>query len=109
MNFSQRSAVVRRLDDEAAPRLASSPQQQPQPSTEVTTAITSEGSLPDALELESLMLNIDASLRVHTRHHFFTWTQGLLQNLIKHEVLVCALRDSDSMSFHVDSFATSAS
>src|SRR5262252_492597 len=100
MNFSQRSAVVRRLDDEAASRLASSPEHQPQPPTEVTTAITSEGSLPDALELESLMLNIDASLRVHTRHHFFTWTQGLLQNLIKHELLICAMRNGEPLLFH---------
>ncbi|HKW38835.1 MAG TPA: XrtB/PEP-CTERM-associated transcriptional regulator EpsA [Burkholderiales bacterium] len=71
------------------------------------TATTSGGSLPDPLELESLMLNIDASLRVHARHHFFTWTQGLLQNLIQHEVLICALRSSEPLLFHVDSLATS--
>ena len=26
-------------------------------------------------ELESLLLNIDASLRVHSRHQLFGWTQ----------------------------------
>ncbi|MEO8135337.1 MAG: XrtB/PEP-CTERM-associated transcriptional regulator EpsA [Betaproteobacteria bacterium] len=71
-------------------------------------AATDNASLLDRLEQEALMLNIDASLRVHARHQFFTWTQGLLQNLIRHEVLVCALRDTDASSFHVDSFATSA-
>ena len=54
---------------------------------------------------ESLMLNLDASLRVHTRPHFFGWTQGLLQGLLKHELLVCALRDGKPMSFRVDSFS----
>jgi transcriptional regulator EpsA len=107
MNFSPRSAVVRRLDDGSASRLLSSPQQSLEPLNEATTATTSDGSLPDALELESLMLNIDASLRVHTRHQFFTWTQGLLQNLIGHELLICALRNGEPLLFHVDSFAAS--
>jgi transcriptional regulator EpsA len=75
--------------------------------TELTTETPGDGSLPDALELESLMLNIDASLRVHARHQFFTWTQGLLQNLIKHELLICALRNGEPLLFHVDSFAAS--
>jgi len=57
------------------------------------------------MELESLMLNIDASLRVHARHQFFTWTQGLLQNLVKHELLICALRNGEPLLFHVDCFA----
>ena len=65
-------------------------------------------SLLNRLEIESLMLNIDASLRIHARHQFFTWTQGLLQNLVKHEALICALRDADSTSFQVDSFATTS-
>jgi transcriptional regulator EpsA len=53
------------------------------------------------------MLNVDASLRVHARHQFFTWTQGLLQNLVKHELLICALRNGEPLLFHVDTFATS--
>lgn len=60
------------------------------------------------VELESLMLNLDASLRVHSRPHFFSWTQGLLQSLIRHEVLICALRSGDPLSFSVDSFAMNA-
>jgi transcriptional regulator EpsA len=66
-------------------------------------------ALLDPLELESLKLIMDASLRVHARHHFFTWTQGLLQNLVKHELLICALRTAESMSFHVESFSTAPS
>jgi len=77
---------------------------QPAPVIGVTSG---NASLLDPLELESLKLVMDASLRVHARHHFFTWTQGLLQNLVKHEALVCALRNAEPMSFHVESFSTS--
>ncbi|MGE5469653.1 MAG: XrtB/PEP-CTERM-associated transcriptional regulator EpsA [Bacteroidota bacterium] len=60
----------------------------------------------DPLELESLALILEHSLRVHTSHHFFCWTQGLLQNLIRHDLLICALRKGESPSFHVDSFSS---
>jgi transcriptional regulator EpsA len=62
----------------------------------------------DALLLESLMFNLDASLRIHARPQFYCWTQGLLQSLINHEVLVCALRDGESLSFRTDCFSTIA-
>jgi len=63
----------------------------------------------DAPPLEALMLNLDASLRVHGRAHFFNWTQGLLQSLLSHEVLICAVCDGKSSLFRVDSFSTRAS
>jgi transcriptional regulator EpsA len=63
----------------------------------------------DHLEVESLVFNLDASLRVHAPHHFFSWTQGSLQSLVKHELLICALRNGEPMSFHVESFSTAPS
>lgn len=63
----------------------------------------------DPLELEALALLLEHSLKVHTSHHFHCWTQGLLQNLIQHDLLICALRKGDSASFHVDTFSTTAS
>ena len=57
-------------------------------------------------ELESLLLNIDASMRVHSRHQLFGWTQGMLQSLVKHEVLVCALRGPRPSAYQVDCFAS---
>jgi transcriptional regulator EpsA len=60
----------------------------------------------DSLELESLVLNIDASLSVRARHQLFGWTQGSLQSLIEHELLICALRNERSALFYVDSFLT---
>lgn len=71
-------------------------------------AIAQWAAADDALLLEFLMLNLDASLRIHARPQFFSWTQGLLQSLINHEVLVCALRDGESLSFRADSFSTIA-
>jgi len=73
----------------------------------VNSVTSGSSDLLDPLELESLKLIMDASLRVHARHHFFTWTQGVLQNLVKHEALICALRNAEPMSFHVESFSTS--
>src|SRR6266852_2217358 len=82
-------------------------QRRPLPPAPVNSVTPGSSALLDPLELESLKLIMDASLRVHARHHFFTWTQGLLQNLVKHEALICALRNAEPMSFHVESFSTS--
>jgi transcriptional regulator EpsA len=62
----------------------------------------------DGLQLESLAINLDAALRVHRRTQFFGWTQGLLQGLVRHEVLICALRGADARALRVDSFSTAA-
>src|SRR6185295_14948063 len=62
-------------------------------------------ALLDPLELEALLLNMDASLRVHARFQLFGWSQGMLQNLVKHELLVCALRGAEAPTYQVDCFA----
>jgi len=67
-------------------------------------AATPAAGLND-LEVETLMLNLDASLRVYERAHFFSWTQGLLQSLVRHEVLICALRNGEPHSMRADSFS----
>lgn len=76
----------------------------PHPPPQVSASPT-DASLLDRFELESLMLNLDASLRVHTRHQFFAWTQGLLQDLVKHKLLICAARNARQESFLVDAVA----
>jgi transcriptional regulator EpsA len=58
-----------------------------------------------SLELESLLLNLDGALKVRVRHQLFNWTQGALQNLIAHDLLICALFH-DRAAQHVDSFST---
>ena len=63
-------------------------------------------SFIDPVELEALGLILEFSLKVHTTHQFYCWTQGVLQNLIRHELLICALRKGEGSGFHVDSFST---
>lgn len=57
-------------------------------------------------EREALLLNIDVSLRVHTRPQLFSWAQGALQSLIPHEILICGLQETRQSSMRVDSFST---
>ena len=58
-----------------------------------------------SLEQESLVLNLGSALRVRARHQLFNWTQGALQSLIPHELLVCALCQDGPALRHVDSFS----
>jgi transcriptional regulator EpsA len=59
-----------------------------------------------SLEVESLLLNLDGALKVRVRHQLFSWTQGALQNLIAHDLLICALCHDQPALRHVDSFST---
>src|SRR5262245_28450069 len=72
------------------PIAASIPQPIPVPG-DASLADGARSAATDFLQIESIVLNLDASLRVHARAHFFSWTQGLLQSLIRHELLVCTL------------------
>ena len=60
----------------------------------------------DPVEIEALALVLEHSRSVHTMHHFFCWTQGMMQTLVPHGLLVCALRKTESPSFQVNSFTT---
>src|SRR2546426_12735428 len=60
----------------------------------------------DPFELESLMLNLDASLRIRARHQFFGWTQGTLQSLIEHQLLIWALHNGGPATFFCGSFSS---
>ncbi len=57
-------------------------------------------------EREALLLNLDVSLRVHSRPQLFRWVQGTLQSLIQHEVLVCGSQESRHAAMRVDTFST---
>ena len=58
-------------------------------------------------ERQSLMDIIDASLRVMKRHHFFSWTQGVAQSLVPHEILVCGMSGSTKPGMHMYRFSSS--
>jgi transcriptional regulator EpsA len=74
--------------------------------TVIVSAHCDEGSSQaDFLQIESIVLNLDASLRVHARAHFFSWTQGLLQSLIRHELLICTMCHGKPPTFRADGFS----
>src|SRR5687768_5663134 len=68
-------------------------------------ADSARSAATDFLQIESIVLNLDASLRVHARAHFFSWTQGLLQSLIRHELLICTLCLGKPPAFRADGFS----
>ena len=81
------------------------------------SGVSSDAPIPDAAnepsparlndsEREALLLNIDVSLRVHTRPQLFSWVQGALHSLIPHEVLLCGLQEGRQSPMRVDSFST---
>jgi transcriptional regulator EpsA len=67
---------------------------------------TSGARLLEPRVLESLLLNIDASLRVYSRPQLFGWTQGLLQSLLRHELLLCAVREDRALAYQVECLAS---
>jgi len=69
-------------------------------------SLVSGARLLEARVLEAFLLNIDASLRVYTRAQLFGWTQGMLQNLLRHELLLCALREGRSLTSRVECLAS---
>ena len=91
------------VEAEAAPPL---PPREPPGTTPPQMPGTAGFARLDTLELESLVINLDTSLRVHAPHHFFNWTQGSLQSLVQHELLICALRRSEPVSLHFESYTT---
>ena len=74
-------------------------------SAEAKTSTDARSAATDFLQIESIVLNLDASLRVHARAHFFSWTQGLLQSLIRHELLICTLCLGKPPAFRADGFS----
>jgi transcriptional regulator EpsA len=55
-------------------------------------------------DFEVLMFAVDASLNLQSRPQFFGWSQGLLQGLLPHELLICAVLDPKSNAHALDSF-----
>ena len=76
------------------------------PAAPADAAVVAQPDRLATLELESLLLNLEGALKVRVRHQLFSWTQGALQNLIAHELLICALCHDRPALRYVDSFST---
>jgi len=46
---------------------------------------------PGGVERDCLWVVIEASLRIRKRHQLFGWSQGVLQSVLPHDVLLCGL------------------
>jgi transcriptional regulator EpsA len=60
-----------------------------------------------AEDQEHLVSVIDSSLRVSNMHHFFSWSQGPIQRLLPHEILVCGFAMRQGTPMHFTRFSSS--
>lgn len=93
-----------------APAQSSAVTPQDEPLGAVLPLASASQALPDALESEAIAMNLEASLRIYNDRHLFAWTQGLLQSLLRHEMLICQMRQGDDDEpFETTGFSTDAS
>lgn len=57
-------------------------------------------------ELDVLLVNIEAAVRVKRRSDFFSWVQGVFQGMLAHEILICALADRASRAYRMEWMAS---
>jgi transcriptional regulator EpsA len=55
-------------------------------------------------DMECLLSTVAESLKIRRRHHFFDWSQGKLQSLIPHGVLVCGVPRTSGPRMFFDYF-----
>jgi transcriptional regulator EpsA len=53
-------------------------------------------------ELDLLLVNMEASVKIQQRSDFFSWVQGVFQALLSHDALVCALMDYAARSYRIE-------
>lgn len=53
-------------------------------------------------ELDMLLVNIEASIKVKKRSDFFSWVQGVFQGMIAHEVLMCGIQHPYSRGLRME-------
>ena len=56
----------------------------------------------DRAELDTLLVNVEAAVRVKKRSDFFSWVQGVFQGMIAHEVLICAVADPVTRTYNME-------
>jgi transcriptional regulator EpsA len=57
-------------------------------------------------ELDVLLVNFETAVRVTKRSDFFSWVQGVLQGIVPHEVLICAIADPAAGGYRLESVAS---
>lgn len=70
-----------------------------------TLTMNAEMTPSPGVELEKLLLVIQSGLRVRQRHQFFNWTQGPLQTLMPHDLLICAIAEGAGEGYITESIS----
>lgn len=63
----------------------------------------------DVVTMERMLFAIEGSLKINGRVQFFLWSQGALQGVLPHHMLLCAFGDFSSGRFKYDVFSQSKS
>jgi len=75
----------------------------PAPSNKHASVVTEDESLIHSrTELDMLLVNIEAAVKVETRPDFFFWVQGVFQGMIAHEALVCGMPDPSAQGLRFE-------
>ena len=56
-------------------------------------------------EMEYLFRIIDSSTSIFRRHQFFLWSQGELQSLLPHGMLICVFDEGSGQSISIENSA----
>jgi len=54
-------------------------------------AMENDALVHSRTELDKVLVNLEAAVKVRKRADFFSWVQGVFQGMIAHEVLICGL------------------
>jgi len=63
-------------------------------------------TLTDSMTMERMVLAIEGSIKISRRFQFFLWSQGALQGLLPHEMLICVFGDFANFQFKYDIFSS---
>ncbi|HTS52045.1 MAG TPA: XrtB/PEP-CTERM-associated transcriptional regulator EpsA [Burkholderiales bacterium] len=61
-----------------------------------------ESLIHSRTELDMLLVNIEAAVKVETRPDFFFWVQGVFQGMVAHEALVCGMPDPNGQGLRFE-------
>jgi transcriptional regulator EpsA len=61
----------------------------------------------DAHEREQFAEIVESSTRIVQRHQFYGWTQGIVQSLLAHEILICGVDDGGRYGMTLQHFSGS--
>jgi transcriptional regulator EpsA len=66
-------------------------------------AVMRDGVLVQSrVELDTVLVNVEAAVKVKQRAHFFSWVQGVFQGMLAHEGLMCGLPHPEEKDLRFD-------